>query len=285
MELTRRHFLQLGGSLAVYLGVAPRAALAGVTAQPVAGGKTLVVVFLRGGVDGLNLVVPHADPDYRPLRPSLHVKAPNEENGCLDLDGFFGLHPRARALAPFFTNQTAVAIHAIGYDKNTRSHFEEQDVWETGVTGNTIHSDGWINRHLQTSEGRGPIRALSIGNTLPRILRGKASAYAIRGLDDLTIPGKQDRDKVGAALERAYGKATTGDRQAAEDLLAATGRETLAGMEKLKEVAGRKYVPAAKYPNHPFAKQLMEVARLVKAGVGVEVAEVDFGGWDTHQNQ
>jgi uncharacterized protein (DUF1501 family) len=160
------------------------------------------------------------------------------------------------------------------------------DTWETGVIGNTIHSDGWLNRHLQTSEGPGPIRAVSIGNTLPRIMRGKVSTYAIRGLDDLTLPGKQDRDKVGAALERAYGKKSMGDRQAAEDLLAQTGRATLAGMEKLREVAGKKYVPAAKYPeNNGFANRLREVARLVKANVGLEVAEVTLGGWDTHQNQ
>ena len=86
-----------------------------------------------------------------------------------------------------------MALHAVGYDLNTRSHFEEQDTWETGVSGNTINSDGWLNRHLLTSEGHGPVRAISIGDVLPRILRGKAPAFALRGISDLTLPSCRQR--------------------------------------------------------------------------------------------
>ena len=122
--------------------------------------------------------------------------APGTEAGSLDLNGFFGLNPRAAALAPLFKNGTAMALHAVGYDLNTRSHFEEQDTWETGVSGNTVNSDGWLNRHLLTSEGHGPVRAVSIGNVLPRILRGRAPAFALHGISDLTLPGA---DNIGDA--------------------------------------------------------------------------------------
>ena len=124
----------------------------------------------------------------------------------LDLDGFFGLNPRASAIAPLFKNGTAMALHAVGYDLNTRSHFEEQDTWETGVTGNTVNSDGWLNRHLITSEGHGPVRAVSIGNVLPRILRGRAPAFALHGISDLTLPGADNIGdaQMSAALEHAY---------------------------------------------------------------------------------
>ena len=284
MPLSRRQFIELSGSLAITLTM-PRLVLGAPAPARVARRRTLVVVWLRGGIDGLNLVVPHADPDYRRWRPTLAVAAPSAKGGCLDLDGFFGLHPRAAALQPLFAEGRAVAIHAVGYGGNSRSHFEEQDVWETGVPGSTLRHSGWCNRCLQTAEGPGPIRAVSIGNTLPRLLRGDAPSYALRGVDDLSVGDGGQRDRVAAALERAYGSAGAGEG-AAGDLVADAGRRTLAAMERLREVAGRKYVPAAPYPErNGFAAQLREVARLVKADVGLEIASVDFGGWDTHQNQ
>ncbi len=297
MQLTRRHFLQSSGALAMYLGVSPTSAMASLAAPlaRVAGKKTLVVIFLRGGIDTLNLLVPHGDPDYRQLRPTIAIPGPAAKEGaCLDLDGFYGLHPAMQNLLPAFQNGTACAVQAVGYATNTRSHFEEQDTWETGLVGNTVHSDGWVNRHLATSvsDQDAPIRALSIGNTLPRILRGKASTFAVRGLDDLTLPGKgATRDKRAAALEKAYGAdgsgmgGAKGDATAATDLLAQTGQNTLAGLNKLKEITGKPYTPGAKYPANGFAKRLMEIARLIKADIGLEVAEVDLGGWDTHRNQ
>src|SRR5205085_6639730 len=129
----------------------------------------------------------------------------------------------------------------------TRSHFEEQDTWETGIVGNTVSSDGWVNRHLATSEGRGPIRAVSIGDNLPRILHGPAAAYAIRGLDDLGMNSKGvDPAKVTAALEHAYCTPTPdaerrATRSNARDLLNMTAKNTLEGLEKLKAVTAQKY--------------------------------------------
>ena len=290
MNLTRRYFIKSTGAMAAYLGVAPLAAIAGgvrVRPQPVARGKTLVVIFLRGGADGLNLVVPFGDPHYRRMRPSIAIGDPAQAGGAIDLDGRFGLHPRLAALKPLFDDQSAVALHAVGYAHNTRSHFEEQDTWETGVIGNTVGSDGWLNRHLATSQGRGPIRAVSIGDSLPRILHGKAPAYAIRGLSDLSMPAPEGMDpaRIAAALEHAYACDGCREVSAARDLLAQTATTTLDGIEQLRGVAGGEYQPAAEYPATETARRLREVARLIKADVGLEVAEVDLGGWDTHADQ
>jgi len=291
MDLTRRYFMKSTGALAVYLGVSPAGAalLPRPTLRPkVARGKTLVVIFLRGGADGLNLVVPYGDQAYADLRPSLRIPAPAQGNAAaaLDLDGYFGLHPRLQALTPVFEQNMAVAAHAVGYAHNTRSHFEEQDTWETGVIGNTVASDGWLNRHLATSEGHGPIRAVSIGDALPRILQGKAPAYAIRGLDDLTMPQTRgDPSAVAAALEHAYCVDPAEHRADARDVLVEAGQTTLDGMKQLEDLAGQEYRPAAPYPQGQFAQRLRQVAQLIKADIGVEVVEVGLGGWDTHANQ
>lgn len=297
MHLTRRYFLRTTGALAAYVGIAPT----NLFAMPGRGmlgrvkttkGKTLVVIFLRGGADGLNLIVPHADPNYSKLRKTIALPgpAPKDTGKVLDLDGFFGLHPRLAPLLPHFESGLARAAHAVGYDKNTRSHFEEQDVWETGIIGNTVNSDGWVNRHLATCEGNGPIRAVAIGDTLPRILHGKAPAYAIRGVEDLTLPGRgKQKEAIKAGLEHAYCSHDTRIKKQdvldARDLLNQAAGVTLDGIEQLKPLIGNEYKPAAKYPESAPGRQLMQAARLIKANVGLEVVEVDYGGWDTHQNQ
>ena len=292
MHITRRYFLQSTGALALYCGISPLRTLADVgltpdDVKPVTRGKTFVAIFLRGGMDGLNFVVPYGDPGYKGLRPSIGLGTPGMPNGALDLDGFFGLHPRAAALAPLFKNGTAMALHAVGYDLNTRSHFEEQDTWETGVAGNTINSDGWLNRHLLTSQGHGPVRAISIGDVLPRILRGKAPAFALQGISELTLPsaGNVDDAQMFAAIEHAYCSPPPEHQGAAQDLLADTAETTLDGIKLVKEKMAQGYVTTAQYPNTGFAKQLQEVAKVIKSDIGLEVAEIDYGGWDSHQNQ
>jgi uncharacterized protein (DUF1501 family) len=286
MRITRRFFLQSSGALAAYCGLAPLASGFARTGAPsrAAAGRTLVVVFLRGGADGLSLVVPHASDAYYKLRGWLAVPRPGRDNGALDLDGTFGLNPSAAPLAPFFADGSAVALHAVGHAENTRSHFEEQDTWETGIVGNTVNSDGWLNRHLQTSEGRGPVRAVSIGDALPRILRGKAPALALRGLSELSLGGRQPDPAMVAALE--HGNAPVpGHADAARELLAASGRETLEASETLRRALAGGLSPRTPFPEHDIGRHLREAALLVRAGIGVEVVEVDVPGWDTHRNQ
>jgi uncharacterized protein (DUF1501 family) len=315
MNVTRRFFLKSSAALAAYCGVSPLRLLAEAGLDPnnlqrVHRNKTLVVIFLRGGMDGLNFVVPYADPGYYKLRRGIALAAPGKPNGIVDLNGFFGLHPDAAPLAPLFKNGSAVALQAVGYDRNTRSHFEEQDTWETGVSGNTISSDGWLNRHLLTSQGHGPIRAVSIGDALPRILRGRAPAFSVRGITDLGLfPEKQKgfaadaQPRIAAALEHAYCcdprvaaaaaaahqsapiSANSDDARSARDLLSQTAQTTFEGIEELRGVTSRPYTPAAKYPVSDLGQRLEQVARLIKADIGLEVVEVDYGGWDTHQNQ
>jgi uncharacterized protein (DUF1501 family) len=292
MHITRRYFLKTCGALAAYCGVSPvlspgAEAIQLGASQAVTKGRTLVIVFLRGGMDGLNFIVPYGEDAYYKLRRELAIAPPGKENGAIDLDGFFGLHPRAALLQAHFQSGHAVALQAAGYGHNTRSYFEEQDVWETGIIGNTVYSDGWLNRHLMTSQGHGSIRAISIGDTLPRILRGKAPAYALRGISDLTLPGTDgDAHEVAAALEHAYCSGPRREQESsARDLLSQTARTTLDGIEELRKISGTPYQPQAEYPKNSLANKLKEIARLIKADVGIEVAEVDYDGWDTHQNQ
>lgn len=294
MQLTRRYFLKSSGALAVYCGVSPLRALAeanisGTTEPPpiaVRPHQVLVAIFLRGGTDGLNFIVPFGDPDYAARRRSIAIPRPGAEGGALDLDGFFGLHPAAASLSPLFSDGTFRALHAVGYDHNTRSHFEEQDVWETGVIGNTLNSDGWLNRHLQTSTGSGIVRAISLGDSLPRILHGKAPSYAIRGLADLALPDmRESNTRVRAALEHAYRHAAPDMLADGEELVRNTGALTLEGIRELEKITAAPYAPAATYPKSAFAKHLEEAARLIKSNIGIEVIEVELGGWDTHNRQ
>ncbi len=314
MNVTRRFFLKSSAALAAtYCGINPARLLAEVGLDAdhlltVHKNKTLVAVFLRGGMDGLNFIVPYKDPGYNALRKGIALAEPGKPGGVVDLDGFFGLHPRAAALKPLFDKGHAVALQAVGYDRNTRSHFEEQDTWETGVSGNTLSSDGWLNRHLLTSQGHGPIRAVSIGDSLPRILRGKAPAFAVRGITDLGLFPADNKSfdptgqgRIAAALEHAYccdpriaaaAQAAhaappnlRGEESSARDLLSQTAHTTFEGIEQLKAITSRPYSPAAAYPKSDFGRKLEQVARLIKSGIGLEVVEVDYGGWDTHQNQ
>lgn len=293
MHLTRRFFLKSTGALAAYLGVSPLVLAAGRTSSRLAPvqvtrGKTLVVIFLRGGADGLNLVIPFGDPHYKGLRPGIGIGAPGSgEGAALDLDGMFGLHPGLGPLKTHFDSGLAVAAHAVGYAKNTRSHFEEQDVWETGVIGNTVNSDGWLNRHLATSAGNGPIRAVSIGDSLPRIMQGDAPAFALRGLYDLSMPAPDGVDPraMAAALEHAYRGTPAEHASAAQDLLSEAAGSTLEAVEQLRALAAKPYENQGLYPTSDLGMKLRQVAQLIKADLGLEVVEVDLNGWDTHAGQ
>lgn len=283
MRTDRRTLLRSAGVL-LGAGLSPLRALA-LEDEPAAAARrpTLVVLFLRGGLDGLNLLVPHGEAAYYALRPGLAIRRPGEAGGALDLDGSFGLHPAAAALHPFFAAGRAVALPAVGHARNTRSHFEEQDRWETAVDEVLPSSAGWLNRHLATSRGRGPIRALALGGALPRSLRGDEQALALRGLDDLSFPGAADGlASTVAALESAYGR--TGEA-GARDLLARGGQASLEALAQLAAVARAPRTSAVEYPNTDLGRRCREAAKLVRADLGVEVLELDLGGWDTHQNQ
>ena len=302
-HLDRRSFLGLAGAGLTLTtpGLASSLTLAEGVAEP-RRGPTLAVIFLRGGLDGLNLVVPHGEQAYHRLRPSLAIRRPGEPGGALDLDGFFGLHPAAAPLLEHFESGTGCAVHAVGSSANTRSHFEEQDRWETAIDGSELETSGWLGRHLVHSEARGPVRAIALGENLTRSLRGEVTTLALRGLDDLVPRGSAgDLERTLAALDKAYGRRGRGpargsgnqdrsgagmqERGRAANLLEREGRASLDALALLEDVARNPPASRVEYPGTDLARRARELSRLVRADLGLEVASLDLGGWDTHQNQ
>lgn len=240
---------------------------------------TLVVIFLRGGADGLHFVVPHADDAYYELRGPLAVPRPGETGGAVDLGGGFGLHPSCAALAPLFESGVATAVHALGHPDNSRSHFVEQDRWELAHPGAELDTPGWLGRVLLARKPQGPIRAMALGDSVPLGLRGPVTALALPGLEGVGVPGEgATLDATVKALERAYG----GRRR---DALARGGRSTLEALERLAEVASDPFEPRGDYPDGTFGSRMREAARLVRSGLGIEIIEVDLNGFDTHRGQ
>ena len=279
--ISRRIFLRDGGLAVVGLSMVPgfvyRTALA---AQPVlAGKKTLVTIFQRGGVDGLNMVVPFGDPDYYAHRSSIAIPSPSPERvSALDLDGFFGLNPQMEPLHQIYQEGHLAIINAAGSPHTTRSHFQAQDYMESAAPGGAAVSDGWLNRHLQTNQHpeASTFRGIALGQNLPRTLKGEAPALAIGDLTD-----SQKVIEARALYESLYDRETNA-------LLSGTSREMFDAIEQLKELSPASYQPAngADYRGgRAFGQSMRQLAQLIKADVGVEVAFLDIGGWDTHSNQ
>ena len=255
MTINRRVFLGAGLAAPAWLS---RAAESGAGPR----NKVLVAVFQRGAMDGLNAVIPFRDKHYYELRPSIAVTAP------LDLDGAFALHPSLAPLKPLWDRKQLAIVHAVGSPDATRSHFDAQDYMESGTPGRKATRDGWLNRSLPPAAAATPLRAVSMGPRLPRAMRGGNSAVAIADLHDFKL---RDQESAGA-LESMY----AGTRE---------GRDTFEAMKLIASVERQAYTPAVEYPRSAFGQSLQQIARLIKANVGVEVAFADIGGWDTHANE
>jgi len=239
--------------------------------------KILVAIFQRGAVDGLNVVVPHGEQSYYDLRPTIAIPRPNgTADAAIDLDGFFGLHPSLAPLKPIYDAGQLAIVQAVGSPDPTRSHFDAQDFMESGTPGRKATSDGWLNRALPQARGTSPARAVCMGAQLPRSLRGRNDALAINNLNDFQV-----RDARGAStFESMYAK--TGDK-----VLNGTGRETFDAVKLMQSIQKQSYTPAngASYGNARFGQAMQQIARLIKADIGLEVAFTDVGGWDTHVNE
>lgn len=247
--------------------------------------KVLVTIFQRGAVDGLNAIVPHGDAEYYDLRRSIAVPQPGKTDGAIDLDGHFGLHPSMRPLERFWRSKQFAVIHAAGSPDNTRSHFDAQDYMESGTPGVKGTRDGWLNRALQATAGKeeSPFRAVSMTQSLPRALYGKAPSVAMTNLSDFTIKAGLYTTDLKGGFEGIY-------EQNAKDSLGETGKETFEAVNFLKSANPAQYKPenGAVYPNTEFGRSMMQIAQLIKAGVGLEMAFTDTGRdirWDTHTNQ
>jgi uncharacterized protein (DUF1501 family) len=282
-EVTRRGFMR-GGALAL-IGTSTipaflsRSVLAEVTTAA-ANRRKLVVLFQRGAVDGLNVVVPYQEKNYYAMRPSIAI----QERDVLDLNGSFGLHPSMAAFKPLYDQGHLAIIHAAGSPDTTRSHFDAQDYMESGTPGVKATADGWLNRALQVETVTGKpsaFRAVALGTQVPRTLQGKLPAIAVNNLADFSVGGKGPQtSSISNAFQAMYDESS-------DAVLHGTGQETFEAVKMLKSADPARYQPAVGvvYPNTPFGNSMKQIAQLMKANLGVEAAFSDIGGWDTHQNQ
>ncbi len=278
---SRRLFLRDGGLALVSLGFAP-SFLARTAAARGARQKLLIAIFQRGAVDGLNMVVPYGEHAYYRSRPTIAIPRPGGADAALDLDGFFGFHPRLAPLEPIFARGDLAVIHACGSPDHTRSHFDAQDYMESGTPGVKSTDDGWLNRTLEARRvsGSSPFRAVALAPTLPRSLHGSASALAIGQIARFGVRDGDGRMSVGGSFEEQYAAA-------ADRVLQAPGREAFDAIRLMKVADPSKYLPApgAEYPRSAFGQALRQVAQLAKSGVGLEIAFAETGNWDHHVNE
>ena len=278
---TRRTFLKAGGCALVAYASAPRFLLRAARAAE-SSGKVVVAVFQRGAVDGLSMVMPHGDPGYAAMRPSIGLKPPKhgESERALDLDGFFALHPSLAPLVPLWEHRALALVHACGSPDTTRSHFDAQDYMESGTPGVKSTPDGWLARAIRTrAKSASPFRAVAIGGALPRTLQGDVGAISMQSIERFDVRAGADSN-ARQSFEALY-------EQGVRDLLHGTGRETFEAVKMLRSANAARISPAngAEYPRGPFGDAMRQIAQLVKADVGLEVAFADMQGWDTHIGQ
>jgi uncharacterized protein (DUF1501 family) len=318
-KTTRRVFLKNGGIAIASVGLLPALGPSflqrAVFAQDRPAGKrkkTLVCLFMRGAADGLSVVVPHGEAELYRSRPNIAI--PKAQ--VVDLDGFFGLHPSLEPLARIYKDGHLAAVHACGSPNSTRSHFDAMDYMESGSPGNKAVRDGWLARAAvlcpqdRANAHKSPFRAVAMGGGLPRILQGDAGALAIPDLRTFGIAESGSAGRGGAGGRRAQRRGRGDDAMMAAAMTAGTGNSTASGFEALYDQAvgdvlhgpGKEsfeaikmlraldpvaYRPAAgaAYPAGKLGESFKQIAQLIKADVGVEIAFADVGGWDTHANQ
>jgi uncharacterized protein (DUF1501 family) len=273
MIIRRRDFLKGAATGLFALGSDAWAAAA--DGEP----RRLIVILLRGAVDGLNVVIPFAEQAYYQERRSIAIAPPGKPDGALALDQHFGLHPALAGLMPLWSDRKLAFIHAAGSPDPTRSHFDAQLYLENGTPGQSATRDGWMNRLLLALPGpRGAADAISIGVTLPRILAGKAAVATVPLGPNGAQPLPIDQPDVGSAFDRLYsgddelGKSYREGRAARAQLVAALARE--------QRVADNGAPPPT-----GFAGQATRLALLISRNPGIRLAALGLGGWDTHVNQ
>jgi len=233
--------------------------------------RTLVVVFLRGGADGLALVPPTEDDHYYRARPRLGIK----KEAAVRLDDRFGLHPNLRPLEAAWKEGDLAIIHACGSEDPTRSHFEAQDLMEHGG----LAAGGWLGRFLRARPAplSGALACVAVGKALPECLLGAPSVTVIQSLNDFALGGKSAG--VRNQLERLYAMET--------GQLGTAARDTFDAIQRIDAMRSVKYTPAhgATYGADEFSTGLQQLAQLIKADVGLEAASIDLDGWDSHFTQ
>ena len=287
--MERRAFVKSGALALVTMGLSPsflRRTAFGMELRNIPKGKVLICLFQRGAADALNIVVPHGERAYYAMRPSIAIPQPARSaiGGAIDLDGFFGLHPALAPLKPLYDRGLLAPVHAVGSPSTTRSHFDAQDYMETGTPDMKGTTDGWLNRYLavkgtcdECNLAKTPFRAVSLTPQTPRILEGPSPTVAMNGLDEFSVRA------TGSSAERLEALYRTGSA----DLVHGTGAEMFDAVKMLRSANPQRYLPQndAEYPRSQFGTRLLQIAQLIKAKVGLEIAFADVGGWDTHVNQ
>lgn len=295
MSLTRRHFIRnmlaaplMGNAL---LNNSAVAAINTAQATAAALGKTLVVIFQRGGCDGLNTVVPYGDADYYSARGGTIAIPPPEEGtrSALDLDGFFGLHPSMSAMQEIFQAGDMAIMPAVSWENTNRSHFENQAAIESG--GKFLSSQGWLNLHLQNQQRDVALRALNFGG-LAQAMRGDFTVSTVSNLSKRGLGESYDadiksflNDDLLKHMNTSYDLSNIAGTS--RDLLYTHGRKLLDDIDVLGGIDPASYQVenSANYPNSGLGTDLKNAAQLIKANLGVEVVSISSGGWDTHSNQ
>jgi uncharacterized protein (DUF1501 family) len=286
--MQRRDFLNalaLGAGILLPLGPHAWAARASTSANGETTRKKLVVVMLRGAVDGLNVVAPVGDDNYLRLRPTIGLAAPGMDGGALDLDGYFGLHPALAGLQPLWQQKKLAFVHASGSPDATRSHFDAQDYMESATPGRKNTPDGWMNRLVAALPGNPtPSRLLGIGPVMPRILAGTAAAVNLPNVAGAAKADVLDRPEMAAAFDALYGghprfgRAYADGRAAHREVMDAAAGEDPAGAQAMAADRG------APLPNG-FPDDAARLAALMRNDPRIQLAFVALGGWDTHAGQ
>ena len=290
--MQRRHLLRSAAAAGLAWTAVGRTAFAAASptgAAPLPGNKRLIVVFLRGAVDGLSVVAPYSEGAYYRARSTIALERPGQDGGVFDLDGHFGLNPNLAPLMPLWQAGKLAFVQASGSPDPTRSHFDAQDYMESGTPGRKGTPDGWLNRLLgaeppvvvQAGAHAGVTRGISVGATLPRIWAGPNPVANIANGARATKPTLLDRPQVSKAFDALY---------AGDDAMSKAYRESQQSRAEVNEAmspAAREQMVAdngAPLPNG-FPDDAGRLAQLMRRDPNVQIAFLALGGWDTHVNQ
>lgn len=246
-------------------------------------GRVLVLIFMRGGWDGLNVVVPFGDDEYYRIRPTISVPPPSA-SGALNIDGFFGFHPELREVFDLYQSGWVSVMPAVHYPNGSRSHFSGQDNIESGVYLND--DSGWLGRYLRASIGDPWLRAMSITDQATFSLRGLSMPVpSYPDLSSLSFSGSSTESALMAdAIARSY-QWRNPSASLLESRLKEVGQRLSADLVSLQSVSRLPVENGAVYPDSTFGKQLRQAAAVIKGKPGIELITLNCNGWDTHSDQ
>jgi uncharacterized protein (DUF1501 family) len=249
--------------------------------------RTLLTIFLRGGCDGLNCVVPYADDDYHRMRPTIRVPAPGPgaQDPALKLDDYFGLHPMLRGLSTLYNQGRLAVLPAVHYRDASRSHFEGQATLEQA---GAVDGSGWLNRYLLATGASSALRGVALAQNAPDALKGELPVRILNSLRASSLSEDPDEEaRLNAVLHEQYRPLQGAAESVALRAIRQSGALALQDLGFLRALGAADYRPSggASYPSNLLGTQLQDAALLVKAELGLRVATIDFGGWDTHTAQ